>query len=70
MEVHLPMTITPELKVAVEQAGEEPLRIEDPDTKTAYLVIREEVYRELRRLAVIDHSDRSLYDFGEFHPDK
>ena len=34
----------------------------------AYLVIREDVYRKLQEL-VIDHSDRSLYEFGEFHPD-
>ena len=40
------MTITPELKAAVERAGDEPIRLEDPETKTTYLVIREEVYRE------------------------
>ena len=64
------MTIMPELKQAVERAGDEPIRLEDPETKTTYRVIREEVYRELRPLAVIDHVDRSLYEFGEFHPDK
>ena len=64
------MTMTPELKAAVERSGDEPIRLEDPETKTAYLVIREDVYRELQRLAVIDHVDRSLYEFGEFYPDK
>jgi hypothetical protein len=64
------MTTTPELKAAVERSGDEPIRLEDPETKTAYLVIREDVYRELERLAVIDHVDRSLYEFGEFYPDK
>ena len=64
------MTITPELKAAVERAGDEPIRLENPETKTAHLVIREEVYRELQQLAAIDHSDRSLYEFGEFYPDK
>jgi hypothetical protein len=63
-------TLTPELKKAIEEAGAEPIRLEDPETKTAYLVIREDLYRELRQLAVIDHSDRSLYEFGEFYPDK
>ena len=48
------MTMTPELKAAVERSGDEPIRLEDPETKTAYLVIREDVYRELQRLAVID----------------
>lgn len=64
------MTITPELKAAVERSGGEPVRIEDPETKSAYLVIREEVYREMQGLAIIDHSDRSLYEFGEFLPDR
>jgi hypothetical protein len=64
------MTITPELKAAVERAGDEPIRLEDPETKTTYPIIREEVYRELRQLAVIDQVDRSLYEFGEFHPHK
>ena len=64
------MTISPELKAEVERSGDEPIRLEDPETKTAYVVIREDVYRELQRLAVIDHSDRSLYEFGEFYPDR
>jgi hypothetical protein len=62
------MTISSELKDAVERAGKEPVRLEDPETKAAYLVIREEVYRELWQQAVINHGDRSLYEFGEFHP--
>ncbi len=63
------MTLTPELKRAVEQAGDEPVRIEDPETHTAYLIVREEVYREMFKQTAIDHSDRSLYEFGEFYPD-
>jgi hypothetical protein len=63
------MTLTPELKVAVEKAGEEPVRVEDPETHTAYLLVREDVFRRICGLTAIDHSDRSLYEFGEFHPD-
>ena len=63
------MTLTPELKQAVEKAGEEPVRVEDPETQTSYLIVREDVYRRIVALATIDHSDRSLYEFGEFHPD-
>jgi hypothetical protein len=31
------MTLTPELKQAIEKAGEEPVLVEDPDTHTAYV---------------------------------
>jgi hypothetical protein len=68
MEVQ--MTLTPELKEAVAKAGNEPVRVEDPETHTAYLIVREDVYRRMCALSVSDHSDRSLYEFGEFHPDQ
>ena len=64
------MTLTPELKQAIEKAGEEPVRVEDPETHTAYLLVREDVYRRMCALPAIDHSDHSLYEFGEFHPDR
>ena len=64
------VTLTPELKRAVEKAGEEPVRVEDPDTHTAYVIVREDVYRRMYASAIVDHSDRSLYEFGEFHPDR
>jgi hypothetical protein len=64
------MTLTPELRQAVEKAGDEPVRVEDPETHTTYVVLREDVYRRLHALTRIDHSDRSLFEFGEFHPDR
>ena len=42
------MTITPEQKRAVEQAGGEPVELTDPNTNTAYYLIRADVFRELR----------------------
>ena len=63
------MTMTPELKQAIEQAGEEPVRVEDPEKHVAYLLIREDTYRKLTELAH-DHSDPSLFEVGEFYPDK
>ena len=63
------MTLTPELKQAVETAGDEPVRVEDPETHAAYLIVREDVFRRLYELTAIDHADRSVYEFGEFHPD-
>ncbi len=68
--MELAMTLTLELKQAVEKAGEEPVRVEDPETHAAYLIVREDVYRRMFALAAIDHSDRSLYEFGEFYPDR
>jgi hypothetical protein len=64
------LTLTPELKQAVLEAGDEPVRVEDPETHTAYLIVREDIYRRMHALSRIDHSDRSLYEFGEFHPDR
>jgi len=61
------MTITPELKQAVDRAGVGPVLLKGPDTKTHYLGIRREVYE---RLLTVERVDRSLYDFGEFYPDK
>jgi hypothetical protein len=63
------MTLTPELRQAVEEAGDEPVRVEDHETHTAYLIVREDAYRRMHALTAFDHSDRSLYEFGEFHRD-
>jgi hypothetical protein len=63
------MTLTPELKRAVGKAGEEHVRVEDPETHTAVLIVREDVVRRMYGLTAIDYSDRSLYEFGEFHAD-
>lgn len=41
-------TITPEIRQAIEQAGNAPIRIEDPETKTVYVLVKEEVYEGLR----------------------
>jgi len=62
------MTITAEQKQAVERAGEAPVRVEDPETRTAYLIVREDIYRRMWQSLAIDHSDRSLYEVGEFRP--
>jgi hypothetical protein len=64
------MTLTPELKQAVEKAGDEPVRVEDPETRTAYLIVREDVYSRMCALPAIDHFDHSLYESCDFHPDR
>jgi hypothetical protein len=60
------MTLTPELKQAVEKAGDEPVRVEDPETHTAYVVIREDLYRQLRE--AVPESDFTLQEFEELTP--
>ena len=62
------MTITPEMMKAVARAGEEPVRVENPETRTAYLLVREDVYRRLHELAAMDHSDLSLYEYEDYRP--
>jgi len=41
-------TMTPELRAAIEQAGTEPARLVDPETQTAYILMREEEYDRIR----------------------
>lgn len=43
-------TLTPELRQAIEQAGDQPIRLEDPQTQKSYVLIRAEVYDRLRSL--------------------
>ena len=61
-----PIIITPELKQAVDRAGEEPVRLEDPETHMAYVLIAGEVYRKL--LEAIPESDFTLQEFEEIIP--
>ena len=60
------MTLSPELKQAVERAGDEPVHVEDPETHTAYVVIREDLYRKLRE--AVPESDWTLHEFEELIP--
>jgi hypothetical protein len=47
-------TLTPELKRAVEQAGDSPVRLTDPETRRDYVLVSAEVYERLLE----DHEDR------------
>ena len=40
-------TLTPELKQAVEQAGDSPVRLMDPETHRAYVLVSAEVFERL-----------------------
>lgn len=47
-------TLTPELKRAVEQAGDSPVRLTDPETHRDYVLVSAEVYERL----LLDEEDR------------
>jgi hypothetical protein len=49
-------SFTPELRQAVELAGDQPVEITDPQTNTAYVLLKADVYRRLREL--LDEGDR------------
>ena len=62
------MTITPEQKRAVEQAGDSPVIVEDPETHAAYVIVKEETYRRLAEAAEVETIDPSFFEYGEFVP--
>ena len=41
-------TLTPELRQEIEKAGGNPVRLEDPETNTAYVLLKAEEYDRLR----------------------
>ena len=41
-------TLTAELRQEIEKAGDQPVRIEDPETHARYVLLRAEVYDRLR----------------------
>ena len=51
-------TLTPELKQAVEQAGGSPVRLMDPETRRAYVLVSAEVYERL----LLEDDDRREQD--------
>jgi hypothetical protein len=43
-------TITPEIRQAIELAGEQPVQLADPETNSVYIIVRAEVYERMRAL--------------------
>jgi hypothetical protein len=41
-------TLTPEIRKAIEQAGEQPVQLTDPETNTVYMIVRADVYERMR----------------------
>ncbi|HEX8199551.1 MAG TPA: hypothetical protein VF590_03625 [Isosphaeraceae bacterium] len=61
-------TLTPEQRQLVEQAGGEPVRLEDPATHEEYVLLRRDVYEHLRKLEAAERLGPSPCEDGEFHP--
>ncbi len=43
-------TLTPEIRQAIEQAGDAPVPITDPETHVAYVIVKAEVFDRMRAL--------------------
>ncbi|MGC8639571.1 MAG: hypothetical protein ACP5XB_06795 [Isosphaeraceae bacterium] len=41
-------TLTPELQRAVEQAGDQPVEITDPQSNTAYVLVKAEIFSRMK----------------------
>jgi hypothetical protein len=52
------MTITPEQRLAVTEAGDKPVELADPLTGVEYVLLRAEVYRKLQDLLAADEARR------------
>ena len=53
--------ITPEIRQAIEQAGDNPARVIDPETKTIYVLVRAEDYERMRSACDFDCDIREAY---------
>ncbi len=44
-------TLTPEQRQEIQRAGDEPVRLADPETQTEYVILKAAVYDRIRALA-------------------
>jgi hypothetical protein len=56
-------TLSPELREEIERAGDDPVRIEDPDTHTAYVLLKADVYDRIK--PVLAPLDRTIEQVPE-----
>jgi hypothetical protein len=41
-------TLTPEQRQEIQRAGEDPVRLSDPETQTNYVILKADVYERIR----------------------
>jgi hypothetical protein len=68
VRVEAPMTIPAELRQAIERAGNEPVRIEDPEIRGTYVLLRADVYERMRALMEAEEIDPSFFEIDDFEP--
>ena len=51
-------TITPEQRIAVAEAGEAPVELDDPQSGTTYVLMRADVYERMRSLLEDEEAHR------------
>jgi hypothetical protein len=56
-------TLSPELRQEIEKAGDDPVRIEDPETHTAYVLLKAEVYDRIK--PVLRSEERTIQEVPE-----
>jgi hypothetical protein len=61
-------TLTPEQRQLVEQAGGAPVRLEDPETREEYVLLKRDVYEHLLNPEEVERVDLSDDEDREFHP--
>jgi hypothetical protein len=61
-------TLTPEQRKLVEKAGTQPVRLEDPETRQAYVLLRADVYDRLREAIDVEDIDPSFFEIDDFEP--
>lgn len=61
-------TISPEQRQEIEKAGQEPIRVEDPQTHARYVIVKEDVYDRMRALLEEEEIDPSFFEYGDFEP--
>jgi tetraacyldisaccharide-1-P 4'-kinase len=58
-------TLTHEQKQAVEQAGDEPVELTDPQTHTAYVLVRADVFQRMKALLEEEEDRREHEAWGK-----
>jgi len=62
------MTLSPEQRQVVGEAGDRPVPIIDPVTHQTYLIIKAEVYDQLRSRCEEEEIDPSFFEIDDFEP--
>ena len=60
--------LTPEQRRAVNAAGDQPVRVEDPETHKAYVILKADLYDRMRSAFEEEEIDPSFFEIDDFEP--